>query len=235
MSDSLDRVLGALQALRVGLSTSEHELHRQIGASLQQAGIPYEHEKPLSARCRIDFLADGVGIEVKRSRPNKTRLMGQIGRYLSSDLLSAIVIVCEQGLELPPTVLRKPCRVVSLRRLWGVAHPQAEAVAPDAGLPSATPEAESELQGIIPAYLRPLTHTGHCYGTLSYNRRSRSWVIKGDPAVTQMAKRLFPGSDSGRRGIARFTAHRRIIGDINWLMQRYPLSRPRDGICGTLP
>ena len=41
--------------------------------------------------------------------------------------------------------------------------------------------------------------------------------------MTELAKRLFPGCDGRGRGVARFTAHRRIIGDLNWLMMRYPL------------
>ena len=73
-----------------------------------------------------------------------------------------------------------------------------------------------------PAYLRDAEKTGHIYGTLSYNRRSRCWTIKGEPCVTEMAKRLFPGSER-RRGEARFTANRRIVGEVNWLMLRYPL------------
>ncbi|MBP3651311.1 MAG: DEAD/DEAH box helicase [Clostridia bacterium] len=61
------------------------------------------------------------------------------------------------------------------------------------------------------------------YGTLSYNARRKCWTVKGDPTVTELCKRLFPGSDTGRRGEARFTAHKRIIGELNWLMLRYPL------------
>ena len=61
------------------------------------------------------------------------------------------------------------------------------------------------------------------YGTLSYNRRSKCWMIRGEACVTELAKRLFPGCDGRGRGVARFTAHRRIIGDLNWLMLRYPL------------
>ena len=61
------------------------------------------------------------------------------------------------------------------------------------------------------------------YGTLSYNPRRKCWTVKGDPTVTELCKRLFPGSDTGRRGEARFTAHKRIIGELNWLMLRYPL------------
>ncbi|MBQ9263365.1 MAG: DEAD/DEAH box helicase [Clostridia bacterium] len=75
----------------------------------------------------------------------------------------------------------------------------------------------------VPPFLRQPQNSGTTYGTLSYNARRKCWVIKGDPAVTELAKRLFPGSDA-KRGEARFTAHRRIVGDVNWLMLRYPLS-----------
>ena len=74
-----------------------------------------------------------------------------------------------------------------------------------------------------PSYLNSPADTERTYGTLSYNRRSDCWVIKAEPCVTELAKRLFPGCESSRRGEARFTAHRRIIGELNWLMLRYPL------------
>ncbi len=75
----------------------------------------------------------------------------------------------------------------------------------------------------IPAYLRDQPIGVHIYGTLSYNRRAKCWTIKGEPCVTELPKRLFPGCAGHGRGEARFTAHRRIIGDLNWLMLRYPL------------
>ncbi len=81
---------------------------------------------------------------------------------------------------------------------------------------------EKRVDGRWPLYLQDAPAQGHIYGTLSYNRRSKCWTIKGEPCVTEMAKRLFPGS-ARRRGEARFTANRRIVGDVNWLMMRYPL------------
>ena len=75
----------------------------------------------------------------------------------------------------------------------------------------------------LPGYLAEPSARGHIYGTLSYNRRSKCWTIKGEPCVIELATRLFPGSARSRRGEARFTANRRIIGDVNWLMLRYPL------------
>lgn len=228
----LDRVLEMLRALRVPLSTDEYELHRQIAALLTEKGFSFEHEKQLMPRCRIDFVVDGIGIEVKRGRPNKTSLLRQAERYLASGLLSGIILVCEQGLDMPETLRGLPCRVLSLRRLWGPANPAGRARPSSA--PVMPPKEDEEQQPSlplqadaaqrVPPYLRPHETDGHLYGTLSYNARSRSWMIKGEPVVTEMAKRLFPGSDAGRRSQARFTAHRRIVGDINWLMQRYPLA-----------
>lgn len=90
-------------------------------------------------------------------------------------------------------------------------------------------ENKLELLEDLPAYLRDGDKHTETYGTLSYNRRSKCWQVKGDPAVTEFCKRLFPGSDHGRRGEARFTAHRRLVGELNWLMLRFPLDiKPQD-------
>lgn len=87
----------------------------------------------------------------------------------------------------------------------------------------------AEDEALLPAYLRETEKPGRTYGTLSYNRRSKCWVVKGDPSVTEMCKRLFPGSAGSRRGEARFTAHRRLVGELCWLMLRFPLAiRPAD-------
>ncbi len=82
---------------------------------------------------------------------------------------------------------------------------------------------------LLPAYLREPPVPARTFGTLSYNRRSKCWTVKGDPSVTEMCKRLFPGSAGSKRGEARFTAHRRMVGDLMWLMLRFPLEvAPRD-------
>ena len=83
--------------------------------------------------------------------------------------------------------------------------------------------AEDNDDDLLPAYLRQPPTPRRTYGTLSYNRRSKCWTVKADPAVTEMCKRLFPGSAGSKRGEARFTAHRRMVGDLMWLMLRYPL------------
>ena len=86
-------------------------------------------------------------------------------------------------------------------------------------------EPEGREEELLPPYLRYAdAPAGRTYGTLSYNRRSRCWVVKGDPSVTEMCKRLFPGSAGSKRGEARFPAHRRTAGELCWLMMRFPLT-----------
>lgn len=82
---------------------------------------------------------------------------------------------------------------------------------------------EDSNAALLPPYLQALPDSRRPLGTLSYNKRSKCWIVKGDPSVTEMCKRLFPGSAGSRRGEARFTAHRRMVADLCWLMLRYPL------------
>lgn len=75
----------------------------------------------------------------------------------------------------------------------------------------------------IPAYLAEPSKDGYIYGTLEYEKATSYWVIRGEPCVVSMAKRLFPGSQGKGKGIAKFKTNKRTIGDLNWLMLRYPL------------
>ncbi|MDY5731206.1 MAG: DEAD/DEAH box helicase [Eubacteriales bacterium] len=78
------------------------------------------------------------------------------------------------------------------------------------------------MQQHLPLYLQNNSSSKY-YGELSFNTKSKCWQVKAEPMVIEFAKRLFPGADTGKRGEIRFTNHRRFVGDINWLMLRYPL------------
>jgi len=80
-----------------------------------------------------------------------------------------------------------------------------------------------EEKDLLPAYLLPQPTPRRVYGTLSWNRRRKCWVVKAEPSVTEMCKRLFPGSGGAKRGEARFANHRRLVGEMCWLMMRFPL------------
>ena len=73
----------------------------------------------------------------------------------------------------------------------------------------------------VPSYLDPPKNVQRYFGTLKHV--DKSWIIEGEPCVVELAKRLFPGCTGRGRGVARFSATKRTIGNLNWLMIRYPL------------
>lgn len=240
----LEQVLTALKSIRAPVATDEYDLHQLACQALAQAGIGCVHEAQLAPRCRIDVLCGRVGIEIKRGRPTASALTRQLTRYAQSGALDALVVLSEQSVSLPEQITGVPVRLVCLYKLWGLSdasggmeHPQDETLI-KAGVAMrlaqdalALPRLESSdyQDADVPAYLQDAPPAGHYYGTLSYNNRRKSWTVRGEPCVIELCKRLFPGTDGGKRGEARFTDHRRIVGDLNWLMLRYPLQiAPRD-------
>ena len=123
MNAYIQTIVRALSAIRTPAVPGEYDLHTEVSAALTRAGIAHSHEYRLAPRCRIDFLAGRIGIEVKKGRPSPSALKKQLARYLQSDELDAVVVVVQQAVNLPATIGGKPVILVSLNRLWGVALP----------------------------------------------------------------------------------------------------------------
>ena len=121
MEASLHRVVEALSRLRAPFCPGEYDLHALAAQALLAAGIPFVHEARLGPRCRIDFLAEAVGIEVKRGRLHPRQLLSQLERYAGSGDIGALVVLAERSGALPQRVGGKPCVLLSLSRLWRVA------------------------------------------------------------------------------------------------------------------
>ena len=117
------QILRAIAALRAPAMPGEYDLHQMVAGALRAAGISCEHEYRLAPRRRIDFFAGGVGVEIKKGRPNARELLRQVERYLACDELAEIVVVTQKVTPLPARVLGKRVTNVSLDRLWGVALP----------------------------------------------------------------------------------------------------------------
>lgn len=77
----------------------------------------------------------------------------------------------------------------------------------------------------LPPYLKVPDPRQKTYGRLRHE--GGYWVIEeAPPFVRTMAKRVFPGASTrgGRDGPIQFRATRRLVGELAWFMQRYPLS-----------
>lgn len=121
MQPEIEQICAALSALRIPAAPEERLLHGMIASALEEAGIAAKHEATIAPRCRIDFLAGEVGIEVKRGRQDAKRLAAQAARYLASPLVSSLVLVTTDAAPLPARISGKRVVVFGLNRLWGVA------------------------------------------------------------------------------------------------------------------
>lgn len=121
--EETEAVLAALRGIRCGAACTEEELHALALAALDAAGLSPRHEVRLAPRCRIDILCGSVGIEIKKSRPQRAALLRQIARYAACEQVKALVVVAPRGVDLPRTVGGKHVTMLGLERLWGISLP----------------------------------------------------------------------------------------------------------------
>ena len=97
---TMQRVAEALHTIRAPRPDMEYDLHRLVAEALLRAGISFKHETQLAPRCRIDFLCEeGIGIEIKRGKPQKTPLAAQLARYAQSGGLTGLIVVSEKAAD----------------------------------------------------------------------------------------------------------------------------------------
>lgn len=119
----LEQVLSALGELRSPFALYESDIHQTVEKRLIEAGLPYVHEAKLGPGCRIDYLVEGVGVEIKKGKPDGAKLRQQLARYAACGQISALVVLTPRSVSLPDSLMGKPVRLIVLNRLWGVALP----------------------------------------------------------------------------------------------------------------
>lgn len=123
MQTEYERVEQALKTIRCGAACTEEELHQLTRQALVRAGIDVRHEVYLAPRCRIDFLAGSIGIEIKKNRPDRAGLLKQLGRYAACDQVERLLVIAPRGVNLPGRIGGKPVTMLALERLWGICLP----------------------------------------------------------------------------------------------------------------
>ena len=117
------RVAEALGTIRCSASAAEEELHAQAAQALEAADLEAAHEVRLAPRCRIDFMAGDIGIEIKKKRPERAKLIAQLARYAACPQVRALIVVAPRGVNLPRRIGGKPVTMLALERLWGISLP----------------------------------------------------------------------------------------------------------------
>ncbi len=121
--ENISVIENALRVLFVPATPGEYDLHALISCALDNANLSYVHEAKIEKGCRADFMVGNICVEVKKSKPDKNTLLKQVTRYLSADAVHGILVVMQKSVPLPPVIMNKPVRLLSLDKLWGVSLP----------------------------------------------------------------------------------------------------------------
>lgn len=108
-------ISAAIKAHRFN-ATSEEDLQRGIGEALTGAGIEHEREVRLTARDRIDFMVEAIGVEVKIGG-GISALTRQLLRYAQVERVAELVVVSTRlqlSLQVPRDLNGKPVSVVTI-------------------------------------------------------------------------------------------------------------------------
>lgn len=119
----MNLTISAMKRIRTPLIREELTFHSLIKIELLASHIGYEHEVKLASRNRIDFLTEhGIGIEVKKGKPNELQVLKQLSRYATFPEVKGIILVIERYMDLPNELNGKPCISIGLNKLWGIAN-----------------------------------------------------------------------------------------------------------------
>ena len=119
----MEKVVAACKRLRICLVESEYQIHDALAKELEADKIGFKKEVMVAPGSRIDFLCDnGVGIEVKKGKPNSRKLAAQAARYLKSEKLNGLILLVERSVyQYKKEIYEKPVVYIALSKLWGIA------------------------------------------------------------------------------------------------------------------
>ncbi|WP_051356391.1 hypothetical protein [Azorhizobium doebereinerae] len=110
-------IVELLRRRRIDL-TDEKRTQADIEQILVESAIPFEREKRLAPGDIVDFLvAGGLAIEVKTGG-SKASIYRQLLRYASHEAVTAMLLVSNVPMTLPPLINGKRAAVASLGAAW---------------------------------------------------------------------------------------------------------------------
>ena len=113
----MSSIIAVIQRTRVDLS-DEKRAQAEIAAAFGAAGISAAREVRLGAGDIIDFLAQGVGIEIKLRSSSRREILRQLRRYALHPEVRELVLASNIAIALPREIEGKPVGFASLGRAW---------------------------------------------------------------------------------------------------------------------
>lgn len=109
-------IIELLTTHRLPLS-DEKLLQEAIGDVFQAAALDFEREVHLGPRDIVDFMVEGIAVEVK-IKGNRRDIYRQLERYCTYETVASIVLATNVPMALPVEICGKPTGIAALGRGW---------------------------------------------------------------------------------------------------------------------
>ncbi|WP_435018436.1 hypothetical protein TA3x_000410 [Tundrisphaera sp. TA3] len=113
----IQTVIEIIRATRLDLST-EKRAQADLEQAFVKAGIAFEREVHLTQADIIDFLVEGLGIELKVRRDGKKTIYKQLCRYARHPRVDQLLLASNLSMGLPAAIEGKDAYFVKLGEAW---------------------------------------------------------------------------------------------------------------------
>jgi len=111
------KLIALIRSCRLDLS-NEKQAQADVEQILIKAEIPYEREVRLTDTEIIDFLIEGVGVELKLHGARKKEVYRQLCRYARHPRVDSLLLASNLSMALPPSIEGKNAYFVKLGEAW---------------------------------------------------------------------------------------------------------------------
>ena len=97
--------------------SDEKSLQMELTDALTDHGFTFEREVHLDNTNIVDFMIDGLAVEIKiRTKVSAMHIYRQLERYCSFKEVKCLLLMTSKAFSLPPFISGKPVYVLSLSR-----------------------------------------------------------------------------------------------------------------------
>lgn len=116
-TDPLPALIDLLRAAKIDLS-SEKRAQADVERVLTDAGISFDREVPLTPTDIVDFMVQGVALELKLRGARKKQVYRQLCRYARHPQVETLLLASNMSMGLPVQIEGKDAYFVKLGEAW---------------------------------------------------------------------------------------------------------------------
>src|SRR4051812_24817436 len=109
----IETIVGLIRSTRLDLS-SEKRAQADLEEAFKRAGIAFEREVRLTDLEIVDFMVEGIGIELKLRQAGKKAVYKQLCRYARHPRVESLLLASNLSMGLPPSIEGKDAYFVKL-------------------------------------------------------------------------------------------------------------------------